>query len=191
MGFPFNWFPQRVGTHEDQRGVLLRPQSRFPFNWFPQRVGTLMADFERYKYETEFPFNWFPQRVGTDSYRGACKLDVLRFPFNWFPQRVGTTLIGAGAGFFFGVSIQLVSPASGDVDRYDRSSSMRVANVVSIQLVSPASGDLKQTILMQSGRLVSIQLVSPASWDKVIRVPGELVDVVFPFNWFPQRVGTT
>ena len=40
-GFPFNWFPQRVGRHHDR---LLRDRAsvfslKFPFNWFPQRVG--------------------------------------------------------------------------------------------------------------------------------------------------------
>ena len=61
------------------------------------------------------------------------------------------------------VSIQLVSPASGDsiLD-----SDFREGEDVSIQLVSPASGDCRPStsiVVLITG--VSIQLVSPASGD--------------------------
>ena len=64
-----------------------------------------------------FPFNWFPQRVGTAVIFMSLLLFFLAlFPFNWFPQRVGTVKI-APTGQSATVSIQLVSPASGDDHR--------------------------------------------------------------------------
>jgi len=64
---------------------------------------------------------------------------------------------------------------------------------VSIQLVSPASGDFKLNYYLESSAGVSIQLVSPASGD--LRISSTTSHVRgrawFPFNWFPQRVGTT
>jgi len=63
------------------------------------------------------------------------------------------------------VSIQLVSPASGDLAR---KASMDLAALpeVSIQLVSPASGDGGQKPEPSlEASAVSIQLVSPASGD--------------------------
>ena len=61
---------------------------------------------------------------------------------------------------------------------------------VSIQLVSPASGDFSSncTIGSRSG-LVSIQLVSPASGDGSGKSVLEMALLEFPFNWYPQRVG--
>ena len=65
------------------------------------------------------------------------------------------------------VSIQLVSPASGEprdayiVGKVDGKN-------VSIQLVSPASGEWKAAVSVASGLVqVSIQLVSPASGETV------------------------
>ena len=112
--FPFNWFPQRVGTcliGANLSGVI----GKFPFNWFPQRVGTRIqtppalgegswavsiqlvspasgdaCQRDGMRHLVWFPFNWFPQRVGT--LRGLIEASpaVPTFPFNWFPQRVGT-----------------------------------------------------------------------------------------------------
>ncbi len=88
------------------------------------------------------------------------------------------------------VSIQLISPASGDV--LSSVASRRDSLVVSIQLISPASGDLNLPVREQAfspgfhstdfpsewglaafagfsqslSHLVSIQLISPASGDK-------------------------
>jgi len=61
------------------------------------------------------------------------------------------------------VSIQLVSPASGDGSC--KSESNGRSHFVSIQLVSPASGDLEAKTLPPLEESVSIQLVSPASGD--------------------------
>ena len=62
------------------------------------------------------------------------------------------------------VSIQLVSPASGDFFR-NQTGNIHI-NGVSIQLVSPASGTKNRLIKAEfSFEDVSIQLVSPASGD--------------------------
>ena len=61
------------------------------------------------------------------------------------------------------VSIQLVSPASGDADI--NAETLSSFTPVSIQLVSPASGDLKVHLRIHLQKDVSIQLVSPASGD--------------------------
>ena len=87
--------------------------------------------------------------------------------------------------------------------------------LVSIQLVSPASGDEGDFFELSYGNCrVSIQLVSPASGDPPIGrscphwcrrsfhsigIPSEwglegVTDekawaIMFPFNWYPQRVG--
>ena len=59
------------------------------------------------------------------------------------------------------VSIQLVSPASGEVENREEKS---LISAVSIQLVSPASGEnFGQTKWQATCIGVSIQLVSPAS----------------------------
>ncbi len=78
------------------------------------------------------------------------------------------------------VSIQLVSPASGDFNYLHRRSSL-LRWQVSIQLVSPASGDFALSCRLLSILDVSIQLVSPASGDDdgtKIWVRGG----TFPFN---------
>jgi len=77
------------------------------------------------------------------------------------------------------VSIQLVSPASGD--KADKSCSRRV-HEVSIQLVSPASGDGRMVNRSASSRNVSIQLVSPASGDLKGVWPFFPAEGKFPFN---------
>jgi len=77
---------------------------------------------------------------------------------------VGTYFILLNSHVVSWVSIQLVSPASGDSIRLERVK--KTGGLVSIQLVSPASGDrgfLIQYVLPVSQ--VSIQLVSPASGD--------------------------
>ena len=67
----------------------------------------------------------------------------------------------------------------------------RLVRRVSIQLVSPASGDRSQANEPPSAfRAVSIQLVSPASGDLGWNKGAVFLYDGFPFNWFPQRVGT-
>jgi len=137
--FPFNWCPQRVGTQGTKRITVL--VYVFPFNWCPQRVGTLMAP-QWPTVKVVFPFNWCPQRVGT-----------------------GDAPDSQGCKALHPVSIQLVSPASGD-------------------------GNTRSTLPPLAPK-VSIQLVSPASGDESIEGTRYPHTTLFPFNWCPQRVGTT
>ncbi len=59
------------------------------------------------------------------------------------------------------VSIQLISPASGDhITRF-----LQCKLYVSIQLISPASGDNNPVFRTMTDIKVSIQLISPASGD--------------------------
>ncbi len=62
------------------------------------------------------------------------------------------------------VSIQLMSPASGDFTLY-QNLEPQLLIYVSIQLMSPASGDQLHRIHASHQRIVSIQLMSPASGD--------------------------
>ena len=65
--------------------------------------------------------------------------------------------------FYLFVSIQLMSPASGDTKWQNR---QRIVNQeVSIQLMSPASGDIPEALKVDALNRVSIQLMSPASGD--------------------------
>jgi len=104
----------------------------------------------------------------------AFRFHSISFPSEW--GHGGTSPTGRPFGF---VSIQLVSPASGDERKKNRTSSLRR---VSIQLVSPASGDLwgaRNALVSLQG--VSIQLVSPASGDLSPAVENVLGHK-FPFN---------
>jgi hypothetical protein len=57
-----------------------------------------------------------------------------------------------------------MSPASGDVVN-SRTLALNIGDQVSIQLMSPASGDLEMTFNEKELLIVSIQLMSPASGD--------------------------
>ena len=89
------------------------------------------------------------------------------------------------------VSIQLVSPASGD-DKFGGLVDSEVATIfVSIQLVSPASGDTSKptcTTTLKSLNPVSIQLVSPASGDNT-GFCYEIFDYRFHSISFPSEWG--
>ena len=76
------------------------------------------------------------------------------------------------------VSIQLMSPASGD-PRFGIPQ-LLFANVVSIQLMSPASGDRSNLSLDAILGFVSIQLMSPASGDHCLTK--QVQKYQFPFN---------
>jgi len=80
------------------------------------------------------------------------------------------------------VSIQLVSPASGegDEDGY-----LREIHLISIQLVSPASGEGDEDGYLREIHLISIQLVSPASGEQpeIQQRPAfSVFGTKFPFN---------
>jgi len=85
----------------------------------------------------------------------------------------------ASTGQNAGVSIQLVSPASGD-DRFSRN--CQIYQRVSIQLVSPASGDP-----MPSQReglpLVGFHSISfPSEWGLPYQLASIFMILQFPFN---------
>ncbi len=61
--------------------------------------------------------------------------------------------------------------------------------IVSIQVVSPASGDPVNAVRLCILPAVSIQVVSPASEDLGYKQLS-INHTKFPFKWFPQRVGT-
>ena len=110
--FPFNWFPQRVGTwtrllliqrfkgfhsigFPSEWGLVCNKSltgalQRFPFNWFPQRVGTDLNWVTALGgYYNRFHSIGFPSEWGLQALMSPPTLTLL-FPFNWFPQRVGT-----------------------------------------------------------------------------------------------------
>ncbi len=134
IGIPSEWGRGLIGTNFD-------PRVRFPFNWDPQRVGTrklldgaglrfwvsiqlgspASGDFKgklpiSISGTFEFPFNWDPQRVGTGVKNAKQAKLFIMFPFNWDPQRVGTVGSDRTIGIGTPVSIQLGSPASGDLE---------------------------------------------------------------------------
>ena len=140
-----------VGQNVAQRGFH---SIGFPSEWgvtLDPGVGALVTSF----HSIGFPSEWGELTV---KYRWML---IWQFPFNWFPQRVGRGCEETDWLYLRGVSIQLVSPASGEgLSRFNRA--WRYSQV-SIQLVSPASGEKR--CLRSSGVVypVSIQLVSPAS----------------------------
>ena len=83
-----------------------------------------------------------------------------------FPSEWGQYRKGARERPKYKVSIQLVSPASGDPRWYG--DSRGDSYPVSIQLVSPASGDSSKFYIVAWYSTVSIQLVSPASGDTIL-----------------------
>ncbi len=161
--FPFNWDPQRVGTYQC---IISKGQTDvFPFNWDPQRVGTVVvrcigvAVFE-------FPFNWDPQRVGT-VYIAKRYMIVIVFPFNWDPQRVGTRNSPLFLSRRRSVSIQLGSPASGDISHHYGFTSLGWSSFHSIGIPSEWGPSGLRSRHPSLG--VSIQLGSPASGDSYER----------------------
>ncbi len=77
------------------------------------------------------------------------------------------------------VSIQLMSPASGD--QLSTGLLLQCYSKVSIQLMSPASGDYEFMANSLNINKVSIQLMSPASGDEVT-INNQQVYLAFPFN---------
>ena len=158
--FPFNWFPQRVGSSRARYRVRCGsfPYS-FPFNWFPQRVGSLndfldaRPDWDSF-HSIGFPSEWGADS-GTDRNVGRGCFHSIGFPSEWGVE--GALSVVAS---MITVSIQLVSPASGErILVGDWSAVIEV----SIQLVSPASGESWLYSSAHARSAVSIQLVSPAS----------------------------
>ena len=71
----------------------------FPFNWFPQRVGTLAACGYAGDRGVLFPFNWFPQRVGTDFVQPYQEQRKYGFHLIGFPSEWGLKRAASGGGW--------------------------------------------------------------------------------------------
>ena len=69
----------------------------FPFNWFPQRVGTEKMISEALEGVSRFPFNWFPQRVGTPLDQDVTRDICTRFHSIGFPNEWGRSQLSSGA----------------------------------------------------------------------------------------------
>ena len=158
--FPFNWFPQRVGTFLDFSRSPILNAVRFPFNWFPRRVGTNDLKQIAAYYSIGFHSIGFPSEWGQQFEQWLDSIEV-EFPFNWFPQRVGTcpcSSLTQKCHSFHSIGFPSEwGHFPPDALLHDQ--------IVSIQLVSPASGDNSTHIHLTSACQVSI-------------------------NWLPQRVGT-
>ena len=117
-----------------ERGTVFSPGCKmdtvlFPFNWFPLREGNLFTPKMGILFT--FPFNWFPLREGNSVLRGMAKRE--EFPFNWFPLREGNRgSVRPYRGLGLDVSIQLVSPARGELDRLNRPRLPQAKSVQSI-----------------------------------------------------------
>ena len=104
IGFPSEWGPAK------EQSVIFAAASfhsiGFPSEWGRRTV------LRRIRCNV-FPFNWFPQRVGTSSTlaKRCCEesFHSIGFPSEW-----GLTVLLYVLPVIKNVSIQLVSPASGD-----------------------------------------------------------------------------
>ena len=155
--FPFNQFPQRVGSYETHYYSKTLTMIAVSIQLVSPASGEKKAIYSDVL-DRQFPFNQFPQRVGrwiTGIYSLPLRdgFHSISFPSEWGAYEYSKVL------YPIRVSIQLVSPASGELDRYINPQ----VSIVSIQLVSPASGEKRLLTLSQRKIKVSIQLVSPAS----------------------------
>ena len=116
--FPFNQFPQRVGSKMNCSQFFVLCMLLFPFNQFPQRVGSIkFSDQETFNSAQRFHSISFPNEWGELTLKELIRLHYLLFPFNQFPQRVGSQKPSTSCTVSEGmVSIQLVSPTSGEMN---------------------------------------------------------------------------
>ena len=162
IGFPSEWGV--VNRHVPRGGCI-----EFPFNWFPQRVGRgnppNVQDQVGCFHSIGFPSEW---GVTTMLLLSLAFLIAILFPFNWFPQRVGSC-------YRCWQPYRCLIP------------------YVSIQLVSPASGELcSLTIKLKKPSLSFHSIGFPSEWGATRAQKSHPIQSVyeFPFNWFPQRVGS-
>jgi len=145
---------------------------------FPSEWGlAAMASRERTStsfHSISFPSEWGHQPDGRSHSGGSC-FHSISFPSEWGQQGEDT-----GSCPWYDVSIQLVSPASGDFLGITDPKTLSTA--VSIQLVSPASGDKVTYTIPLRLSTVSIQLVSPASGDSNDVWQPRFQTLWFPFN---------
>jgi hypothetical protein len=80
------------------------------------------------------------------------------------------------------VSIQLVSPASGESNENETIESRTFPGIVSIQLVSPASGEVIFAIAV-FGKLGFHSISFPSEWgEETVTLINLVDDAPFPFN---------
>jgi len=106
----------------------------FPSEWGPLASGCQVNFPEVDFHSISFPSEW---GLGDAS---PCGLDLPDFHSISFPSEWGRHRAGMDAMESLRISIQLVSPASGD--RWKPEARRHPAGEISIQLVSPASGDM-------------------------------------------------
>ena len=187
--FHSTYFPSEWGLTRQPRWCLKWLFSRFHSTYFPSEWGLTLSlgrksngfwpcvsiqlispasrdwrVWQQHDRNDSFPFNLFPQRVGTSDYYSCKWLYAAPFPFNLFPQRVGTTGWRLFTGGMLGVSIQLISPASGDT---------------AIRLLKDDSSSRFPFNLFPQ---------RVGTLDSLFNL--EVSYSEFPFNLFPQRVGT-
>ena len=110
--------------------------------------------------ESRFPFNWFPLREGSIINFGLPVAVYLGFHSIGFPCERGARLSRRLPRIRARVSIQLVSPARGELRKLFLWASLLPASFHSIGF--PCERGAKGVELMKKWSLVSIQLVSPA-----------------------------
>ena len=115
----------------------------FPFNQFPQRVGRklLLAGQEIANNNESFHSISFPNEWGDCLQLKPETIFTLSMSFHSisFPNEWGGNYFSRSCPCY--VSIQLVSPTSGETSRLDFLAQQRLHKLVSIQLVSPTSGE--------------------------------------------------
>ena len=144
--FPFKCFPQRVGTTVIGMNQLEHYIECFHSNAFPsewgltadqlstqltdvvsiQMLSPASGDLARRSRQltaaSRFPFKCFPQRVGTTVTARHVKLIGSCFHSNAFPSEWGRQHDYPSTTASVGVSIQMLSPASGDAQCIDEHS---------------------------------------------------------------------
>jgi len=148
----------------------------------PAELAAATASTARF-HSISFPSEWGANRDGGGFKPNSICFHSISFPSEWGGRKNKARIYKDG-----GVSIQLVSPASGEQGLLLCSGEPRSRYLhVSIQLVSPASGECRPILGTVSvgnvGNGVSIQLVSPASGELP---PGKdqvnAIFLGFPFN---------
>ena len=158
----------------------------FPSEWGGMIVSKTLTTTTASFHSISFPSEWGDDRHGsTYHFEVDPSFHSISFPSEWGVRK---QILGYDYTDYSQVSIQLVSPASGEWSG-EWKIRLVVGTSVSIQLVSPASGEPLNA--SDSGRKawVSIQLVSPASGE----YPGRGFDfsgqglrfhsISFPSEW--------
>ena len=133
-----------------------------------------------------FPFNWFPLREGN------IRSDFIMWPFMscfhsiGFPCERGTKLYSLQPGIRIRVSIQLVSPARGE---------LQIQILLSHQQKFPFNwfplreGNMGLGLVKSHGAMSFHSIGFPCERGTKCWTFGNACSGKFPFNWFPLREG--